>query len=338
MRNPFLIDDDELHVSSSVGIAMYPHDGVDADMLIRSADGAMYRAKAAGGNRVELCSGVAMAALGRSDLEQEIRSAIERDEFFLLYQPQVSIHDKRLVGVEALVRWQHPERGLVLPGGFISAAERSGLIAPLGEMILHKACAQAAEWRKRGFVPPRLSVNVSPRQLYQRNFVGMVEAILAETGFDGAFLELELTESMTMQRSERSIHMLKRLRDRGISIAVDDFGTGQSSLSYLKEFPVDTVKIDKSFVVDLTQRSNDQWIVRAVLLVANQLGLRTIAEGVEEEEQCAFLRDNGCAEIQGYLVSQPITAEELELRFLEPIERNEPRAASPRASRPVHLA
>jgi diguanylate cyclase (GGDEF)-like protein/PAS domain S-box-containing protein len=338
LRNPFIIDDDELHVSSSVGIAMYPHDGVDAEMLIRSADGAMYRAKAAGGNRVELCSGVAMAALGRSDLEQEIRSAIERDEFFLLFQPQVSIQDKRLVGVEALVRWQHPERGLVLPSGFISAAERSGLIATLGEVILHKACAQAAEWRKRGFIPPRLSVNVSPRQLYQRNFVGMVEGILAETGLDGAFLELELTESMTMQRSERSIHMLKRLRDRGISIAVDDFGTGQSSLSYLKEFPVDTVKIDKSFVVDLTRRASDQWIVRAVLLVANQLALRTVAEGVEDEEQCTFLRENGCAEIQGYLVSQPITAQELEKRFLEPTGQSAPRAASPRASRPVHLA
>ena len=318
IRNPFLIDDDELYVTSSVGVALYPDDGIDAEALIRNADAAMYRAKAEGGNRVEVCTGIAEApALARSHLVQELRQAIERDEFVVLYQPQVNILDRRIVGVEALVRWEHPERGSVQPAGFIGAAEQSGLITALGEVVLRKACARAAAWRQMGFVPPRLSVNVSPRQLYQRNFVGMIERALADTGFDGAFLELELTESVTVNRSDRVIRMLRRLRDRGISIAVDDFGTGQSSLSYLKEFPVDTVKIDRSYIVDLVHRASDQSIVRAMLLVANQLGLRTIAEGVENEEQCKFLRENGCAEMQGFMVSRPVTASELEQKYLE---------------------
>ena len=317
IRNPFLIDDDEVYVTSSVGIAMLPNDGRDAESLIRNADGAMYRAKGAGGNRVELSSAAAKPTRGRSELEQEIRAGIDRDEFFIAYQPQVSINDRRLVGVEALVRWNHPDRGLVVPTDFIANAEQSGLIVALGEVVLRKACAEAAAWRTLGYLPPRLSVNVSPRQLYQRNFVGMVERVLTDTGFDGAFLELELTESITMQKSDRSLRMLKRLRDHGISIAVDDFGTGQSSLSYLKEFPVDTVKIDRSFVIDITRRADDQSIVRALLLVANQLGLRTIAEGVEDEEQCAFLREHGCGEIQGYLISRPISPQELQQRFLE---------------------
>lgn len=342
LRNPFLIDDDEVHVTSSVGVAIYPHDGVDADALIRNADGAMYRAKAVGGNRIELSSHAAMPTIGRSDLEQELRAAIDRDEFVVLYQPQVSIFDRRLVGVEALVRWHHPERGVVPPSEFIGPAEQSGLIVALGEVVLRKACAQAAAWRRMGYIPPRMSVNVSPRQLYQRNFVGMVERVLSDTAFDGAFLELELTESMTMQKNERSIRMLNRLRDCGISIAVDDFGTGQSSISYLKSFPVDTVKIDRSFVVDITRGANDQSIVRALLLVANQLGLRTIAEGVEEEEQCKFLRDNGCGEIQGYLISKPITAEELQTSFLEMTpdvtSPSDPRADEPRASLPADPA
>lgn len=326
---PFLVEQDELHVTTSIGVALYPGDGATPEMLMRNADGAMYRVKESGGDRAELCSR-AGPRVGRLMLEQELRAAIEGDQFVLYFQPQVTIEGRQLTGVEGLVRWQHPERALVGPASFIAAAEQTGLITALGEMVLRKACEQGVSWQRRGLPPVRISVNVSPRQLYQRDFVGVVERVLAASGFDPRLLELELTESVAMQKSDRSVRILRRLRQIGIAIAVDDFGTGQSSLSYLQQFPVDTVKIDRSFVADVTHKSSDQSIVSAVLMVANELGLRTIAEGVETEGQCRFLQAHGCREIQGFLVSPPLRSEVLEASFLQRAGEPVSRAASER--------
>ncbi len=315
IATPLLVEDDELHITTSVGVAIYPANGTTPEELIRNADGAMYRVKRTGGNAVEFC-GRSGPTVGRMAIEEELRRAIDREEFVLWYQPQVNIEDRRLVGVEALVRWNHPERGLIPPDGFISAAEHTGLITALGALVLRKACEQGTSWQRQGFQTPRIAVNLSPRQLYQHDFVGMFQRVLESTGFDPHLLEFEMTESIAVQRSDRSLQILRRLREIGSSIAVDDFGTGQSSLSYLKQFPVDVVKVDRSFVTEVLTRISDQSIVGAVLQVANQLGLRTIAEGVETEEQCHFLRMLGCHEIQGYLISVPLAPELLEERFL----------------------
>jgi len=313
---PFAFDQDEVHITASIGVAIGPRDGATPEALIRNADGAMYRAKQSGGNRVELYRRVGPGIMGRTAQEQELRQAIDGDEFVVFFQPQVTIDSRELVGVEALVRWNHPQRGMIEPAGFITVAERSGLITILGEIVLRKALQHGMEWKGNGCKLPRISVNVSPRQLYQRDFVGMVERVLGITGFDPHFLELELTESIAVQNSERIRALLRRLRKMGVTIAVDDFGTGQSSLTYVKQFPVDTVKIDRSFVVDVARRTSDQSIVSAVLLVANQLGLRTIAEGVETNAQCEFLRSRGCGEIQGFLISRPLPASVLQQTFL----------------------
>lgn len=316
VAQPFQVDRDEIHVTTSIGVAVFPTDGTDADTLIHNADGAMYRCKEGGGNSYQFCSRSGTRAVGRLMLEQELRGALERDEFVVWYQPQVTISDRRLVGMEALVRWNHPERGIVEPAGFIPLAEHTGLITELGEQVLRKACKQMKQWTLRGFTDLRVGVNVSPRQFYQRDFIGMVEHVVTETDLDPSSLELEVTESVAVQKSERTMLILRQLNDMGISIAIDDFGTGQSSLTYLKQFPVDTVKIDRSFVVDLPRHTNAESIVTAVLLLANQLGLRTIAEGVETEEQCDFLRSNDCRIIQGYLISRPLPPDQIEQLFL----------------------
>lgn len=312
----FIIGDDELQVTTSIGVAIYPADGTDAETLLRNADGTMYRVKESGGNGFELCSRVGSRSLGRLSLEKELRKALERDEFLVYYQPLVLASDRSLAGMEALVRWRHPKRGIVEPSGFITVAEQTGLITAMGEAVFRKAALQAVEWESLGFSPPRLSVNVSARQFYQRDFPGMIRRVIQETGIDPRKLELEITESVAVQRTERSLEMLRLLRGLGITIAMDDFGTGQSSLSYLKRFPLDCVKIDRSFVRDITDRSSDDSIVTAVLVLAQQLGLRSVAEGVETEEQFQLLRERGCLEIQGYLISRPLPAALFEERFL----------------------
>ena len=316
IQQPFLVGRDEIHVTTSIGISVYPTDGADGDVLIHNADGAMYRVKEAGGNNYQFCSRGGTRSVGRLMLEQELRSALERDEIVVWYQPQVTIEDRRLVAVEALVRWNHPERGIIEPAGFIPLAEHTGLITELGEQVLRKACEQIRSWVNRGFGPIRIGVNVSPRQFYQRDFVGMVENVVSEYAIDPSCLELEVTESLAVQKSDRTLLILRQLQNMGISIAIDDFGTGQSSLTYLKQFPVDTVKIDRSFIMDLPKHTNAESIVTAVLLLANQLGLRTVAEGVETEEQCEFLRNSDCRIIQGYLISKPRPADEIEKKFL----------------------
>lgn len=320
IAEPLSIEQDELYLTTSIGIAMFPGDGEDAESLIRHADGAMYRVKESGGNELTFSAGTSRKVLGRLTLEEQLRAAIERDEFILHYQPQVSMKNRMLSGVEALVRWRRPDGHLVWPLAFMTVCEQSGLITGLGELVLRKACQQMVEWQKVGTIPPRIGVNVSARQFFQRDFTGMVERTLAETGLDPRHLELELTESVAMQTSDRSLGMLQRLREIGITVAVDDFGTGQSSLSYLKRFPVDTVKIDKSFVADLTTGENDEWIITAILMLANHLGLRTVAEGVETEQQFAFLFEHDCREIQGYLMDRPLEAAVFAERYLKPFE------------------
>lgn len=326
LSEPLLIDRDELYLTTSVGLAMYPTDGDTAETLIRHADGAMYRVKESGGHDLELSSTVSRRSVGRLSLEDQLRVALERDEFVLHYQPQVHIGDRVLSGAEALVRWQRPDGTLVMPSGFMTVCEQSGLITLLGQTVLRQAAVQMVEWQKAGTAPPRIGVNVSARQFYQRDFVGMVERVLSETGLAPMRLELEITETVAMQTSDRALQMLRNFRSMGIAVAVDDFGTGQSSLSYLKRFPVDTVKIDRSFVNDLISGDNDEWIITAILMLANHLGLRTVAEGVETEEQCRFLAGHDCREIQGFLIDKPLPAEEFAQRYLQGLPDRQPRA------------
>jgi diguanylate cyclase (GGDEF)-like protein/PAS domain S-box-containing protein len=328
LSEPIVLDRDELPLTTSIGVAIYPNDSQDAAALIRDADAAMYRVKEMGGNGVQMTSGATRRSVGRLALEDELRAALERDEFIVYYQPQVQLETRLLSGAEALIRWRRPDGSIVSPAGFMTACEQSGLITSVGEVVLRKACQQMVEWQKVGNAPARMGVNVSARQFFQRDFVGMVERVLGETGLAPMRLELEITETVAMQTSERTLDMLRQFRKLGIAVAVDDFGTGQSSLSYLKRFPVDTVKIDRSFVADILEGDSDEWIITAILMLANHLGLRTVAEGVEVEDQCRFLAGHDCREIQGYLISPPLPPDAFAERFLVRREtERQPRAA-----------
>ncbi len=326
LSDPLSVDRDDIYLTSSIGVALHPADGNDAETLIRNADGAMYRVKETGGHGLQLNSRSGPRSVGRLSLEEQLRTALDRDEFVLHYQPQMAIETRLLSGAEALVRWQRADGTLVNPSGFMNVCEQNGLINPLGEVVLLKACQQMVEWQKTGAAPPRVGVNVSARQFYQRDFIDMVERVLSQTGLAPRRLEIEITETVAMQTSDRALDMLRHLRNLGISIAVDDFGTGQSSLSYLKRFPIDTVKIDRSFVNDLISGENDEWIITAVLMLANHLGLRTVAEGVETEVQCAFLEGHDCREIQGYLISRPLEASVFAERFLQQLPDRQARS------------
>ncbi|HUP50613.1 MAG TPA: EAL domain-containing protein [Thermoanaerobaculia bacterium] len=316
IRQPFVIGDDDVRVTTSIGIAMYPTDGEDPETLLAHADGTMYRVKEGGGATYQFYSEtMARKSLGRMSMEESLRHAVERDEIVVFYQPQVNARTREVVALEALVRWRHPEAGLIEPAGFISLAEYTGLIIPIGECVLREACRQTKEWHDLGMKHLRVGVNVSARQFHQRDFLGMIDRALGECGLPPSALELEITETMAMQKSERTISMLQRLRDRGIGIALDDFGTGQSSLTYLKRFPISTVKIDRSFVSGVSHAVLDAPIVEAILHLAASLGLRTVAEGIETGEQWEFLASRGCTEMQGYYVSRPMEAEKV-VRFV----------------------
>jgi diguanylate cyclase (GGDEF)-like protein/PAS domain S-box-containing protein len=318
MAEAFPLQGDETFLTTSIGVAIYPSDGRTPDELIRCADGAMYRVKQAGGDGYQLSGRLGRVALGRMSMEQELRLAIDRDEFLTYYQPQVRMSDRQLCGAEALIRWQPPDSSIIGPVGFISLAEQTGLIGRIGEIVLRKACRQLVKWDESGLVLPHVSVNVSARQFYQRDFIGMVRSVIEETRIDPKRLELEITETVAMQKRDRSASVFHQLRDLGIAIAMDDFGTGQTSLSHLKLFPIDTVKIDKSFVGNIGKHPSDEWIVTAVLLLTTQLKLRTVAEGVESEEQWDFLAQHGCDDVQGYLISRPLTTEAFAEHFLTP--------------------
>ncbi|MEW6684453.1 MAG: EAL domain-containing protein [Nitrospirota bacterium] len=312
LRASFVVDGHEIFMTTSIGISIAPDDGDEAGVLLRNADAAMYRAKDQGRNTYQLYSpAMNVSTLERLSLESNLRHALERDEFVVYYQPQVRLGTGRIIGVEALVRWQHPEWGLVSPARFIPLAEETGLIVPIGERVLRAACTQNRGWQDQGIPSLPVSVNLSARQFQQPDLKAMIARVLRETGLDPRWLELELTESLLMEDADRTIATLGELRAMGIRVAMDDFGIGYSSLSYLKRFPIDTIKIDQSFVRHVTTDADDAAIATAIIAMAHSLKLTVVAEGVETDEQSAFLAQQQCDAIQGYLVSPPRPAEEL---------------------------
>jgi diguanylate cyclase (GGDEF)-like protein len=318
LRIPFLISERELFVTTSVGIAISPSDGRDPETLVRNADTAMYRAKDQGRDSYQLYAPAMNArALERLAMENMLRKALSQRELTVFYQPIIDLGSKRIAGLEALVRWQHPELGLLLPAHFISTAELSGLIVPIGSWVLLTAAKQLRVWQKRIDSGLTVSVNLSARQFAQPNLVASVAQALDETGIDPDTLELEITESNAMQNAENTIHTLRELKALGVRISMDDFGTGYSSLNYLKRFPIDTLKLDQSFVRDIVTDDRDAAIVSSVIALAHSLDLQVIAEGVETEEQLAFMRQQRCDRIQGFFFSAPMRAEELEPYLLE---------------------
>jgi diguanylate cyclase (GGDEF)-like protein len=311
LREPHLIDQHELHITGSIGIVTYPDDGTDAETLMKKADFAMYHAKETGRDSYQFFkSEMNVQAIERQSLEGSLRHAIERQELLLYYQPKINLATGGMTGVEALIRWHHPQRGLVPPGQFIAIAEECGLIVPIGRWVLSEACRQARAWQVAGLPPMCVAINISSVELRAPGFASGVRAILRETGLEPRYLELELTETFLMQDSRSTAEVLKELKEIGVLLALDDFGTGYSSLSYLKRFPIDAVKIDQSFVRDLTTDPDDAGIVTAVIAMGRSLHMRVVAEGVETREQLAILQEHGCPQGQGYYFSRPVPAVE----------------------------
>ena len=320
LNAPFLIAGHDLRVGGSIGISVYPQDGGDAETLLRLADIAMYRAKqgaAADGDPVAFYSqDMNQGMQERMRIESGLRHALGNGELLLHYQPKFDISSNEIIGAEALVRWCHPERGLVPPAEFIPLAEATGLVVQVGEWVLEAACAQAQAWKERGLPPIRLAVNVSARE-FTSALPGRVRETLARYGLEPSWLELEITESTLMHNIDRVIGIMDRITAMGVTLSLDDFGTGYSSLSYLKRFPIDTLKIDRSFTTGLPGDANDCAIASTIISIARQLNHKVIAEGVETAEQLAFLRHAGCDEVQGYLFSRPLPAEAFEVALRE---------------------
>ena len=312
---PHRIDQLELHVTVSIGISIYPDDGQDADTLIKSADTAMYHAKEGGRNNYQFFEpDMNVLAVERHSIEGGLRRALMQQEFLLHYQPKINLETGTISGVEALVRWLHPQRGQILPEQFVWIAEDCGLIVPIGAWVLREACGQAQAWQDAGLPPVPVAVNISAVQFRHKDFLESLARILKDTGLAPRYLELELTESVLMHDADSTACVLKALKAMGVRLAIDDFGTGYSSLSYLKRFPIDTLKIDQSFLRDITHAtadSDDAAIVAAVVSMGKNLNQRVIAEGVETREQLTFLQAQGCGEGQGFYFSRPVTAEEL---------------------------
>ncbi|MFO0754829.1 MAG: EAL domain-containing protein [Thermodesulfovibrionales bacterium] len=314
----FAVDGCELFVATSIGISLYPHDGGDAETLLKHADIALYHAKEQGRSHYQFYDpAINSRSLKRTRLENRLRRMLAHEELVVFYQPQVKIATGKVICVEALVRWQHPELGLLGPNQFISLAEEMGLIVPMGEWVLQTACAQNKAWQDSGHPPVCVSVNLSARQFLKPDLPETIMHALRTTGLDPGWLELEITEGTAMKDMDRTVALLHRLRDRGIGISIDDFGTGYSSLSYLKKMPIQKLKIDKSFISGLPNDPEDKAIVNAVIAMAHSLKLKVTAEGVEKEEQLSFLRSRGCDEAQGYLLGEPMPAQE-SARYLLP--------------------
>ena len=311
IAGPYVVDGNEIEVTTSIGISVFPEDGIDSESLIAHADAAMYQAKGNGRNNYQFFTReMNRRTLERILIKNKLSHALERNELFLLYQPQVDLQSGLIIGAEALVRWDNPQYGKVLPAQFIPIAEENGLIPPIGEWVLREACRQNQEWRKLGLTKITMAVNLSSVQFRQKNLGEIIKAILHESGLAPSGLELEITEGVVMQDAEAAILLLEDMKAMGLKLSVDDFGTGYSSLSYLKRFPIDKFKIDQSFVCDLTTDTDDAVIVSTIISMAHSLKLKVIAEGVETAEQLAFLKQQGCDEIQGYYFSQPVSAEE----------------------------
>ncbi len=317
VSRPWIIEQGEFQVSCSIGVALHPEDGADARTLLKHADSAMYRAKDSGRDNFQFFTRELNTLMTeRLEMEGHLRRALERQQFVLAYQPRVDLDSGRIVAAEALLRWRIPKRGTIAPQRFIALAEETGLIVPIGKWVLQTACAQNKAWQDEGLPPIGVSVNVSARQFRQQeNLVQTVAEVLRDTGLEARYLELELTESMVMHDAPQLVAMLDQLKDLGVQIAVDDFGTGYSSLSYLKRFPVDRLKIDRSFVEHIASDPDDATIVRTIIALGHNLGLKVVAEGVESDEQLRFLRSNLCDEAQGFLMGRPVSSRHLRRLF-----------------------
>jgi len=309
---PFKIKDHDIYISSSIGISVYPYNADDVDTLLKNADMAMYHAKDQGRNNFQFYTeSMNIATHERFALENKLRKALDLSEFQLYYQPQLNTRSRKIFGVEALIRWIHPDKGLLSPNAFIPLAEETGLILPIGEWILLTACAQNKAWQIAGFEPIHVTVNISGTQFRQNNFVETVTKALNDAVLDPRYLELELTESIFMETTETTITTLKELKALGVRVSIDDFGIGYSSLSYLKRFPIDTLKIDRSFVRDIPTDPNDKAIINAIIAMAHSLNLRVVAEGVETIHQMSFLHKQEIDGMQGYLFSSPLPTDSL---------------------------
>jgi diguanylate cyclase (GGDEF)-like protein/PAS domain S-box-containing protein len=312
VAQPWIIEQGEFLVSCSIGVALHPEDGEEALTLLKHADSAMYRAKDSGRNNFQFFTRELNALMTEQlELETHLRRALERNQFVLRYQPRVNLVNGQIVGAEALLRWRIPQRGTIPPLRFIALAEETGLIVPIGKWVLQTACAQNKAWQDAGVAPIVVSVNVSPRQFRHESLVQTVAEALASTGLEPRYLELELTESMVMHDAPQLVAMLDELKELGVKIAVDDFGTGYSSLSYLKRFPVDRLKVDRSFVEHMTTEADDATIVRAIIALGHNLGLKVVAEGVETAQQARALRAYQCDEAQGFMFARAVSARDL---------------------------
>jgi diguanylate cyclase len=314
---PYLIDQKQLQINVSIGVSTYPDDGADSETLIHRADTAMYEAKKLGRNNCQFFRPEMQArVLEWQSLEGSLRCALERNEFMLEYQPKIDLSTGGISGVEALLRWNHPERGLIQPLKFVPIAEDSGLIVPIGQWVLLEACRQARAWMDAGLPPVRIAVNVSALQFAAKDFLSSVRAALISTGIDPCNLELELTETVLMQDAESAVQTLRALKAIGVQLAVSDFGVGYSSFSYLRKFPLDALKVDRSFITDISSNPDNAMILSALINIGKSLRHRVVAEGVETEEQLHFLQQEGCSEGQGYFFCRPRIAEKF-AQFLE---------------------
>jgi len=306
-----LVDQHDLHVTASIGVSVYPENGLTADELLKNADTAMYQAKESGRHCFKFFTPqMNVRAVERQALEEDLRRALERSEFAIHYQPIVSLKTGAMTGAEALIRWNHPSRGQILPTQFISVAEDSGLILSIGRWVMREACQQARAWRDEGFPAKRIAINVSAVQFQNDHFIEELLAMLSETGMDPKSLELEVTEGVLMEHAELASSLLQKLREIGVRVSVDDFGTGYSSLSYLRKFPLDVLKIDRTFVSEITRSTDDLAMVTAIVSMARSLRLDTIAEGIATAEEFTALKAQGCDEAQGYFFSRPVPADQ----------------------------
>jgi diguanylate cyclase (GGDEF)-like protein len=306
LATPFPFEGRLLHITPSIGICMYPDDGTDVETLMRHADAAMYHAKASGRNNYQFFTQrMNQAAAQHFELESSLRGALAKEEFELFYQPIIDIGTRRVHTMEVLLRWRRPEHGLILPDHFIPIIEENGLIVPVGEWVMRRACEQSVEWQRMGLRPVPLAVNLSPRQFMHRGLIESIRRILDETGIDPSLIEFEITETALMQHGEQTLDILGQINGMGIRLSIDDFGTGYSSLAYLKRFPVKKLKIDRAFIKDLEASAEDRAIVGAIIALSNSLQLSVVAEGVETEGQFDLLLGSGCQYAQGYLFSQP---------------------------------
>jgi len=318
VAQPVMLGTKEFFVTCSIGVAVYPSESTSADTLIEHADIAMYRAKKLGRNNFQFYTpAMNEESLERVRIESALRNAVERNEFVLYYQPQIDMKTGKICGMEALIRWQHPELGMVPPGRFISIAEETGMIVAIGAWVLRTACAQNKAWQDAGFDKLKLAVNLSARQFGAPDLIENLARVLSETGLEPKYLEIELTESLFMSDITPAVDLLHRMKALGVNLSIDDFGTGYSSLSYLSRFPIDVLKIDRSFVADITRDANDEAIVTSIIALAHNLKLAVIAEGVETAEQLDYLRRHGCDEMQGYYFSKPLAAHEFEQLLVE---------------------